>query len=152
MAKTVTGQLESSDLLRNADASAAFDAAVAGVDLSSEALQTLEVRCIEFLKSGDPDDLKLKFCLSQGYYFAQLVGFQNGGFSPLAEEAFKGTCFYLDTNVLLYGLLPDRDDMAVFAELLTLAKRLGISLVVTEATIRRLSASRTALAGNCPKS
>ena len=136
MAKTVTGQLESSDLLRNADAAAAFDAAVTGVNLSAEALQSLQARCVEFLKSGDPDDLNLKFFLAQGYYFAQLVGFQDGGFSPLAEEAFKGSCFYLDTNVLLYGLLPDRDDKAVFAELLTLADRLGISLVVTEATIR----------------
>jgi hypothetical protein len=136
MAKTVTGQLESSDLLRNADAAAAFDAAVAGADLSPEVRESLQSRCIQFLKSEDSDDLNLKFCLAQGYYFAQLVGLQDGGFSPLAEQAFNGSSFYLDTNVLLYGLLPDKEDRAVFTELLVLAERLNIKLVVTRATIK----------------
>jgi hypothetical protein len=136
MAKTVTGQLEASDLLRNADAAAAFDAAVAGADLSAEMRESLQSRCIQFLKSEDSDDLNLKFCLAQGYYFAQLVGLQDGGFSPLAEQAFNGSSFYLDTNVLLYGLLPDKEDRAVFAELLVLAERLNIKLVVTRSTIK----------------
>jgi hypothetical protein len=136
MAKTVTGQLEASDLLRSADAAAAFDAAVSGAGLCGEARESLQARCVEFLKSGDSDDLNLKFCLAQGYYFAQLVGLQDGGFSPLAEQAFEESSFYLDTNVLLYGLLPDKADRAVFAELLTLAKRLNIRLVVTQATIK----------------
>jgi hypothetical protein len=136
MAKTVTGQLEASDLLRNADAAAAFDAAVAGADLSAEMRESLQSRCIQFLKSGDSDDLNLKFCLAQGYYFAQLVGLQDGSFSPLAEQAFNGSSFYLDTNVLLYGLLPDKEDRAVFAELLVLAERLSIKLEVTRATIK----------------
>ena len=136
MAKTVTGQLEASDLLRNADAAAAFDAAISGAALTPDVRESLQARCIQFLKSADTDDLNLKFCLAQGYYFAQLVGLQNGGFSPLAEQAFDGSSFYLDTNVLLYGLLPDKDDRAVFAELVTLAERLRIHLVVTHATIR----------------
>jgi predicted nucleic acid-binding protein len=136
MAKTVTGQLEPSDVLRAADAAAAFDAAASGIELSEEARHSLRVRCIEFLKSADPDALNLKFYLAQGYYFAQLAGFQNGGFSPLAEEAFRGSRFYLDTNVLLYGLLPDKEDNAIFGELLILAERLNITLVVTEATIK----------------
>jgi hypothetical protein len=126
------------------DLSAAFEAAVEGLAISSEAKQTLEARCVALFKSHDLEDKRLIFYLTQGYYFAQLLGLDHQTFDPIAEQAFVGAAFYLDTNVLLLGLLPG-DRGHAFAEMIGVAKRIGIALRVTRASIneaRRVAADR----------
>jgi hypothetical protein len=126
------------------DLSAAFEAAVEGLAISSEAKQTLEARCVALFKSHDLEDKRLIFYLTQGYYFAQLLGLDHQTFDPIAEQAFVGAAFYLDTNVLLLGLLPG-DRGQAFAEMIGVAKRIGIALRVTRASIneaRRVAADR----------
>ena len=145
LARMVATQLSSDDLFQSADVGAAFEAAAANHDLSDEAKQSLEVRCMRFLKSSDPADVKLKFHLTQGFYLAQLLGYQEEGFNPLAEEAFWGLVFYLDTNILLIGLLRPESDGDLFSEMVRVANKLGIALRVTRATInetRRVAADR----------
>jgi hypothetical protein len=105
IAKTVMGQLSAADLVRKPDVSEAFNAAVQDSGLEDEAIRSLQTICVNFLKSSEPDDEKLKFYLTQGYYFAELLGFQNNQFDPLAEQAFSGAVFYIDTNVLVAGLI-----------------------------------------------
>jgi hypothetical protein len=145
IAKTVAGQVEPSDLLRCADVQAAFKAAATGKHLISEALESLGTRCLCFLTSTEPDDVRLKFHLTQGYYFVQLLGIPEGDFDLLTEQAFVGTVFYLDTNVILGGLLGPDKFSDLFHELITVTKRLGIELRITRATvneIRRVAADR----------
>jgi hypothetical protein len=144
IAKTVMGRLSGHDLLQVADARAAFRAAANGKGLSAPALELLEGRCLGFLKSADLEDERLKFYLTQGYYLTQLLGLEGGQFNPLAEQAFAGAIFYLDTNTILPHLLPSDDKRNSFEELSRVAKRIGIELRVTRATINeaRLAAYR----------
>lgn len=127
-----------------AELSAAFDAAVNGQDIPEEARRTLESRCLALFRSTDLEDKRLIFFLTQGYYFAQLLGLDPGKFDPIAEKAFSGAVFYLDTNVLLSGLLPG-DGGRAFTEMVKVAKRVGITLRVTRASLneaRRVAADR----------
>jgi hypothetical protein len=131
-------------LPHSSELAAAFAAAVNGHDLSAEARKTLEIRCLNLFKSREPEDVRFIFYLTQGYYFAQLVGLDQQGFDPVADQAFAGSIFYLDTNVLVLGLLPGASASA-FEELLKVAKRIGVDLRVTRATIneaRRVAADR----------
>jgi hypothetical protein len=145
IAKTVTGQLTAPDILKYADTKAAFAAALNGRNLPAECVESLSSRCITFLTSREPDDVRLKFHLAQGYYFAQLIGFNDTKFELLTETAFKGTVLFLDTNVAILGLLRNDKLASQFDELMTVAGRLGIELRITRATvneIRRVIADR----------
>lgn len=141
IAKDLQGR---TDFPHQGDLSAAFSAAVNGRTISDEARRTLEVRCLSLFKSRDLEDKRLIFYLTQGYYFTQLLGLDNGGFDPIAEQAFVGAVFYLDTNVLLPGLLPGDRGRALI-EMINVAKRNGITLRITRASIneaRRVAADR----------
>ena len=135
LARTVTGNLNREELIQAADLGGAFRAAIQGAALSPTAVESLRARCTAFLKSNAPQDVQLKFHLSQGYYFAQLLGFEDKGFNPLSKEAFCNSTFYLDTNVLLAGTLAWQTPESLFDEVVTIAKQLGISLKVTRATL-----------------
>jgi len=135
IAKTVTGQLGVDDVIRLDQLKSAFTAALSGQTLSGEAVQSLEARCMGFLKSTDPDDQKLKLYLTQSFYFAQLLGLENASFNPITEQAFTGAVFYLDTNVILPGMLGSDQNALLFNEMVGVARRLGMELRVTRATI-----------------
>jgi hypothetical protein len=141
IAKDFSGHAE---LPHSADLAVAFNSAVDGHELSAEARKTLEIRCLRLFKSRETEDVRFIFYLTQGYYFAQLVGLDQQNFDPIAEQAFAGSTFYLDTNVLVLGLLPGAAADA-FEELLRVAKRIGVNLRVTRATLnesRRVAADR----------
>jgi DNA-binding HxlR family transcriptional regulator len=131
IAKDLQGQ---ADFPHHGDLAAAFDAAVSGTPISDETRQTLEARCLALFKSRDMEDIRLIFYLTQGYYFAQLLGLDQKSFDPISDQAFAGAVFYLDTNVLLPGLLPG-DGGRAFVETLRVAKRIGITLRVTRASL-----------------
>lgn len=135
IAKNVAGSLSSETLIRISDVELAFSAAVMEERLSPEAIESLKARCFSFLRSSEPDDEKLKFHLAQGYYFTQLLGLENRKFDPLNEQAFADATFYLDTNVLLEGILPGRSDSELFDEVISIAEKIRIRLCVTRATI-----------------
>lgn len=148
IAKSVAGQIDHDTMLRNADVETAFSAAIVGRNLSTEAIDSLRARCYSFLRSQEPDDERLKFYLTQGYYFSQLLGLESAKFDPLNEQAFAGAVFYLDTNVLLGGISDTAENVAVFGEMVTVAKRISIELRVTRATInevRRVAADRLSI-------
>lgn len=135
IAQTVLGTLKREELLARTDARSAFLAASEGLGMSTSQLESLEVRCQRFLISGEECDERLKLYLTQGFYFTQLLGLDGSAFDPIAEDAFRGAVFYLDTNVLLLGFLQAHDDAHEFAEVVAVAKRLGIELRTTKATI-----------------
>jgi len=67
IARTVTNEWKPGDSIKQSDLSAVFSAAVAAQTISEEAKQSLEQRCLNFFKSSDADDERLKFYLTQGY-------------------------------------------------------------------------------------
>ena len=144
IAKSVTGELTKDKLVDAVDVQGAFQAAISSVSLSNEAIQSLEARCIRFLRSTERDDEELKFRLTQGYYVAQLLGLNAYEFNPIADDAFREAVFYIDTNVLVSRLLSD-EATRLFDELVRICKALGVELRVSRATInetRFVAASR----------
>jgi len=135
LARNITGHMTHESFLRAADLEATFTAATAGRRLSDEALESLKSRCLGFLRSSDPDGERLKFRLAQGYYFTQLLGFENGRFNPLNEHAFSGAVLYLDTNVLVSAVIPIDENRSLFDEIIRVAQRIGVEIKVTRATI-----------------
>lgn len=135
----MTGELTREELIGTIDVRAAFQAAIEGISLSPEAIDSLEVRCLNFLRSSARTDEELKFRLTQGYYVSQLLELDSAQFNPLSDDAFCGAIFYIDTNVLLARLLSD-EAAAMFDEVVRLAARLGIQLRVTRETINETRA------------
>jgi DNA-binding PadR family transcriptional regulator len=111
-----------------------FDEAAVLHGVPSASRESLKARCLGIFKSKSLAARRLMFHLTQGYCFAQLLGIDRNGFNPITAEAFKDSVFYFDTNVLLAGLLPG-DKGVAFAEILGIAKRIGVELRVTRATI-----------------
>ena len=134
IAKAVTGEFTKDQLVDAADIQGAFQAAISSVLLSVDAIQSLEARCIRFLRSTERDDEELKFRLAQGYYVAQLLGLNAYEFNPLADDAFREAVFYLDTNILV-GRLLSNETARLFDELVHICKVLGVDLRVSRATI-----------------
>lgn len=145
LAQATTKGSYGEEALTGVDVAQAFREATRSVKLSHEASDSLFVRCKGFIHSNEPADQELKFRLTQGYYIAQLLEMTNGQFNPIAEQAFKGAAFYLDTNVIFGRILSD-ELSGPFREFLSVAQRLGIELRVTRATIaeaRHVAQSRT---------
>lgn len=148
IAKTVVGELACADLIEPAHIELAFEAATLAHNLQPEAGESLKSRCQQFLSSQHPQDVQLRFHLTQGFYFAQLLGLPGTSFNPLGEQAFAGCVLYLDTNVLLVGLLAPDLGVELFREMVAISKRIGTSLRVTRATIneaRRVAVDRLAI-------
>ena len=134
IASAVTGDLAKDDLIAGADVKGAFGAAIRGVELSREAVESLRVRCDRFLRSAHPGDEELKFRLAQSYYVAQLLELNPKEFNPIADDAFRNSVMYIDTNVLFGKVLSEKAAHA-FNELVALSATLGIELRVSRATL-----------------
>jgi hypothetical protein len=135
IARSVTGHVRPDDLPNLIDTTEAFTTAIEGRTLSAEAMQSVRARCNAFLKSSDQRDQRVKFHLTQSYYFAQLLGFEDSAFNPLRDHVFGDAILYLDTNVIFAGVLQIAETVPLFDELIRLTGRLGISLRVTRITI-----------------
>jgi DNA-binding Xre family transcriptional regulator len=138
IAKAVSGRLPPDDLNDRPDIGDAFAKATSNLVISDENRDSLYARCRALLVSQDPEDEALKFQLAQTFYILELLDIEGTYFNPLAEEAFNGAVFYLDTNTLLKYLLTSDEAALQFDEVVRLAKRVGVSLKVTRATINEL--------------
>ncbi len=110
-------------------------AALAKSSLAQDAKDSLCSRIYAFFCSRSSAATRLKFHLTQGFYFTELLGFDSGGFNPLSEHSFQGSVFYLDTNVLLHAIFEHGGDHNAFGEVVRLANKVGITLVATRATL-----------------
>ena len=86
----------------------------------------------------EPEDKNLRFRLAQNYYVAQLLELSPRDFNPLAEDAFSGAVFFLDTNVILDSVMSE-ESTQLFRELVTASGTLGIELRVTQATLNEVA-------------
>ena len=146
IARSVIGQLDKQDLAKSPEVKLAFEAAAHSRNLSEEVYESLYERCVQFIRSMEPQDEKLKFQLTQAFFLSELLCI-DAQFDPLSTQAFKGALFYLDTNVVFVGLLTHHSQAGLFEEMLRMAVRLGIELRITRATIneaRRVIANRHA--------
>jgi hypothetical protein len=145
LARAVSGESREADVVDSGWIRGAFLAATEGRDLSEEATESLRVRCLDFLTSPEQEDKQLRFYLTQGFYFLELLGLEAKHFLPVSKEVFSGSVLYLDTNVFVLGVVPTDGPTSLFRELGKIARQLNIELRVTRATIneaRRLAADR----------
>jgi hypothetical protein len=145
IAHSVVGRLDKEDLARSSELDNAFKAAAGGRSLPVEVRESLYSRCVKFLRSSEPEDEQLKLRLTQGFFLAELLCIHGAPFDPLSSQAFKEAVFYVDTNVILMGLMTTEKRCELFEEMLRLALKLGVELRVTRATVnetRRVLANR----------
>jgi hypothetical protein len=145
IARNVAREIDSDSLLEAIELEEAFQVALVGANVNLQARDSLRARCFRFIRSAEPEETKLKFALAQGFYLAHLLGVGATCFNPVAEDAFARSVFYLDSNILFVGLLSSFDHMHLFEETVKIAKRIGIDLRVTRATIdeiRRVAADK----------
>jgi len=145
IAHSVVGRLDKEDLARSSELDNAFKAAAGGRNLPVEVRESLYSRCVKFLRSSEPEDEQLKLRLTQGFFLAELLCIHSASFDPLSSQAFNKAVFYVDTNIILMGLMTTEKRSDLFEEMLRLALKLGIELRVTRATVnetRRVLANR----------
>lgn len=145
IAHSVVGRLDREDLARSSEIDTAFKAAAGGRNLSVEVRESLYSRCVKFLRSSEMEDEQLKLRLTQGFFLTELLCIHGVPFDPLSSQAFKGAVFYVDTNVIMMGLMTTDERSELFQEMLRLALKLGVELRVTRATVnetRRVLANR----------
>jgi hypothetical protein len=135
IARTVCGESHGRDAISAPDIRGIIERSSELFAITPEARDSLEQRCIAFLRSREPMDEKLKFFLTQSYYFAQLIGIEGKSFNPLSEDAFASAVFYLDTNVVIPGVISLEDRTSLFHELTRIARKINIQIKVTRATI-----------------
>ena len=139
LARSISGLSDYEVYVDRSAVESIVEAILAPTTLSQEAKGSFLTRLLSFFKSHTNTAQRLKFHLAQGYYFTELLGIENSHFNPLAEQNFNGAVFYLDANVILFGMLEAEN--RAFKEMVRLSKRLGMSLVVTTATLRELRSS-----------
>jgi hypothetical protein len=135
IAHSVVGRLDREDLASSSEVENAFVAAVGGRNLQVQTRESLHNRCLKFLRSSEPEDEQLKLRLTQGFFLAELLCIHGVPFDPLSAQAFTGAVLYLDTNIVLLGVLSALRRVTLFEEMLRIAVKLGIQLNVTRATI-----------------
>ena len=91
----------------------------------------------ELFKQKEPHFAKFVFALTQNYYYLRLLGL-GGGLATLSEERFKGSEFFIDTNLLFPFLLSESRHHRSILELMEIAQQLNISLYETEITLEEL--------------
>ena len=122
VAKTVAGQLAPSYLMRCTERAGGFRRSSRRLfSFSWKRLRSLGTRCLAFHSSTTPADVQLKFSLTQGFYFAQLLGLERGDIDPFVEQALDGSVLYLDTNVLMLGLFKVDGFVQLFDEIVKVA-------------------------------
>jgi DNA-binding HxlR family transcriptional regulator len=135
IAHSIVGRLDKEDLASSSEVQAAFAAAVSGRNLPVETRESLYNRCVKFLRSSETEDEQLKLRLTQGFFLAELLCIHGAPFDPLSSQAFNGAVLYLDTNIVLLGLVSAVRRQQLFNEMVRLAAKLGIQLRITRATI-----------------
>jgi len=69
-----------------------------------------------------------------------VLGIDQGAYL-LSKSILEGSTFYLDTNVLIAGLIPENRHHGAFRELSGACKALNIDLIVTQETVTELRAT-----------
>jgi hypothetical protein len=134
IAQCVIGEMPHTDISRIISIDKIFSKSVRDVKLNEEERTGLYSRCHRFIRSQDKKDIEVKFLLTQAYYLAKVFEIDERDFDPLAEDSFKGAIIYLDSNVVFESIF-DHDNNRYFDDLISAAKKLGISLHLTQATL-----------------
>lgn len=91
----------------------------------------------KFFRESSPAFSRIKWNMAQNYYVAKALGVDEGGIL-LSAQALSGATFYLDTNVLLAGLIPENRHYGSFKELINVCKKFNITPSVTHITHKEL--------------
>ncbi len=91
----------------------------------------------ELFKQKEEHFAAFVFALTQNYYYLRLLGL-GGGLEALSEERFKGSTFFIDTNLLFPFLFEESRHHRSILELMDIVQQLDISLHETEITLDEL--------------
>jgi hypothetical protein len=90
-----------------------------------------------FFRESSPKFDHLKWNMSQNYYITKAIGIDEAA-QMLSADILNGASFYLDTNVLIAGLIPEHRYHGSFQELFSACKALNIKLKVAHITLEEL--------------
>jgi len=87
-----------------------------------------------FFRESSPLFDNIKWNMAQNFYIAKVMGMDRKD-HLLSADILKGSSFYLDTNVLIAGLIPGDRHHASFQELSKVCKMLNINIRAAQITI-----------------
>jgi predicted nucleic acid-binding Zn-ribbon protein len=90
-----------------------------------------------FFRESSPQFDIIKWNMAQNYYICKALGIDESA-KLLSADVLNGMSFYLDTNVLIAGLIPEDRHHGSFQELFSACKNLNIKAKVTRITIEEL--------------
>ena len=90
-----------------------------------------------FFRESSPKFDSVKWNMAQNYYITKALGIDEAA-QMLSADILKGASFYLDTNVLIAGLIPEHRHHGSFQELFGACKTLNIKPKVTRITLEEL--------------
>ncbi len=90
-----------------------------------------------FFRESSPQFDIIKWNMAQNYYICKALGIDESA-KLLSSEVLNGMSFYLDTNVLIAGLIPEDRHHGSFQELFSACKNLNITTRVTRITVEEL--------------
>lgn len=90
-----------------------------------------------FFRESSPKFDIIKWNMAQNYYICKALGIDESA-KLLSADILNGMSFYLDTNVLIAGLIPEDRHHGSFQELFTACKTLNIKAKVTHITVEEL--------------
>jgi predicted nucleic acid-binding protein len=87
-----------------------------------------------FFRESQPDFDAIKWNFAQNFYVLKALGADTGA-HLLSRDLFHGATFYLDTNVLIGGLLPESRHHESFTQACLACRGLDVHLKVTQETV-----------------
>ncbi len=134
----LTGRVTPEDLLTQQAVDDIIERAFCVPEVGHEACSAATRRCREFLlDSSDPDYVGLKFAMGQCFYAMKLLGLHKP-MECLSGDLFRGGRLYLDSNVIIEGLVEGSKYHRAFLELIKICRVLEVTVGVTDETLHEI--------------
>lgn len=135
--KSISRDSVQKDFLREADLSEIYRNIASKHGLPKVQRDSLKALSLRFFEENDPDYNQLKFNLGQSFYITKVLGL-NIQEDLFSQNIWKGSLFYLDTNVIFSLLLLEARSNRTLKEFSKICNKIGISLGCSHETIEEI--------------
>ncbi|MFA5032462.1 MAG: hypothetical protein WC614_05520 [bacterium] len=137
-AKMMLGNFSNKDILYSSQINDKLNQRLSFFKLTNpELISVIKTEFYNFFQGSDPVYSSLKFYMTQNFYILKLLGIDPKS-RVLSKNAFNNSYIYLDSNVIITGLLSEAEMSRSFQEFYKISQDIGISLYVSEVTKKEI--------------